>query len=68
MEKSLLHIISTSHFATINLSHNEDNVLLAIKKHRSEKKTRLLNRLRKLSGGKRCVQNAHKLLSIFIFF
>lgn len=30
MEKSLLRIISTSHFATINLSHNEDNVLLAI--------------------------------------
>lgn len=30
MEKSLLRIISTSHSATINLSHNEDNVLLAI--------------------------------------
>lgn len=30
MEKTLLCIISTSHFATINLSHNEDNVLLAI--------------------------------------
>lgn len=30
MDKNFLSIISTSHFATINLSHNEDNVLLAI--------------------------------------
>lgn len=67
MEKSLLRIISTSHFATINLSHNEDNVLLAIIIE-SDLKKRLLNRLCKLSEGKRCVQNAHKLLSIFILF
>lgn len=68
MDKSLLRITSTSHFATINLSHNEENVLLAIIIIvRSEKRKDYITDC-KWSEGKRCVPNAHKLLSIFTLF